>query len=117
MHTNAKSNANSNAGNEKTHTPLMKEGTNGVANCTRGNGKTGVKEGTHGGSCPKFQVSTIMDVELTSMIGDKISSPVVKEPGLQVSAVMDVEATSKSGEEIYCWWSGITHCKPILTNS
>ena len=88
MHTNAKSNANSSAGNENTHNPLMKERTNGVANSTRGNGKTGVS--TQGGSCPKVQVSTIMNVELTSISGEKTCSPLVKEPGLQGSRVMDV---------------------------
>ena len=51
MDTNAKSNANSNAGNENMHNPLMKESINGVANSTRGNGKTGVR--TQGGSCFK----------------------------------------------------------------
>lgn len=105
MHTNAKSNANSNVGNEKTHATLMKEGTNGVANSNGGNGKTDIcsmkedtKEGTEGGSCHKVEVSTIMDVGLTSISGEKTSSPVVKEPAVQVPTVVDVEGTSKSGE-------------------
>jgi len=38
-------------GNENMHNPLMKESINGVANSTRGNGKTGVR--TQGGSCFK----------------------------------------------------------------
>ena len=97
MHTNAKSNANFNPGNENTHNPLMKESTNGVANSTRGNGKTGVS--TQGGSCPKVQVSTIIDVELTSISGEKTCSHLIKELRLQVSRAMDVE-TTKSGEEI-----------------
>ena len=95
MHTNAKSNANFNSGNENTHNPLMKERTNGVANSTRGNGKTGVS--TQGGSCPKVQVSTIIDVELTTISGEKTSSPLVKEPGLQVSRVIDVLLHPKMG--------------------
>jgi len=42
-------------------------------------------------------VSTIIDVELTSISGEKTSSPLVKEPGLQVSRVIDVLLHPKMG--------------------